>query len=175
MTTDEAFQHSPALPGPRLIRVIKLSPSWNKSAPVRISLKTVCVDKFSSYECLSYTWDGQVPDRPIYCGRKLVLVTANAEPLCVVSGESTAQDGSGLMPSVSTRPAWRRIQERQNSARVARSWHGRQREGNSVLSSCSMHPAEAYEGSEATHPSREEQVGRAGEEILSSAECQMDA
>ncbi|KAK0713342.1 heterokaryon incompatibility protein-domain-containing protein, partial [Lasiosphaeria miniovina] len=69
----------PVLLGPRLIRVISLSPSWNNAAPLHISLKTVCVVEFSSYECLSYTWDGQVPDRSIYCGRKLMLVTANAE------------------------------------------------------------------------------------------------
>jgi hypothetical protein len=78
-TTDEAFQYSPALLGPRLIRLIKLSPAWNKSAPLRISLKTVCVDNFTSYECLSYTWDGQMPDRLISCGRKLMPITANAE------------------------------------------------------------------------------------------------
>ncbi|KAE9373089.1 hypothetical protein N431DRAFT_406382 [Stipitochalara longipes BDJ] len=79
LTTNEAFQYNPALLGPRLIRIINLSPSRNKSAPLCIRLKTVCVDNFTSYECLSYTWDGQIPDRPVYCGRKLMLVTANAE------------------------------------------------------------------------------------------------
>ena len=78
-TTDEAFQYGPALPGSRLIRLIKLSPAWNKSAPLRIILKTVCVDKFTRYECLSYTWDGQMPDRSIYCGGKPMPVTANVE------------------------------------------------------------------------------------------------
>ena len=78
-TTDEAFQYSPALLGPRFIRLIKLSPAWNKSAPLRISNKIVCIDNFTGYECLSYTWDGQMPDRPISCDRKRMLVTANAE------------------------------------------------------------------------------------------------
>jgi len=78
-TTDEAFQYSPALLGPRFIRLIKLSPAWNKSAPLRISIKIVCIDNFTGYECLSYTWDGQMPDSPISCDRKRMLVTANAE------------------------------------------------------------------------------------------------
>ncbi|KAI0385236.1 heterokaryon incompatibility protein-domain-containing protein [Hypomontagnella monticulosa] len=76
---DKTFRYGPALLGARLVRVIKLNPSWNGSAPLHISLKTVCVDKFSDYDCLSYTWDEQVPERLIYCDGKLMLITANVD------------------------------------------------------------------------------------------------
>ena len=85
MSNRAEYEHK-ALRSPRSIRVIKLKGTsgglFRRSGPdqpLKIELEEVSLDKFPSFEALSYTWDGQSPDRPIQCHGKIMNITRNCE------------------------------------------------------------------------------------------------
>ncbi len=47
--------------------------------PLEVELKEVSLDSSQSYEALSYTWDGQTPDRSILCHGCTMKITRNCE------------------------------------------------------------------------------------------------
>ena len=47
--------------------------------PLEVELEEVSLDSSPSYEALSYTWDGQTPDRPIKCHGRTMKITKNCE------------------------------------------------------------------------------------------------
>jgi len=80
------FQY-PKLNDPREFRVLELEPSFSPHATLSCKLITTKLtdDDQSSgppryaYEALSYTWDGQIPDRRVNCQGNDLLITANCE------------------------------------------------------------------------------------------------
>ena len=100
MEEPEIYQHKP-LSSARSIRVIILKgtrrvlfrglfrslPSAGdqqtqdrqQPPPLELELKEVPLDSAQSYEALSYTWDGQAPDRPIKCHGRTLRITKNCE------------------------------------------------------------------------------------------------
>ncbi|KAK3903216.1 heterokaryon incompatibility protein-domain-containing protein, partial [Staphylotrichum tortipilum] len=63
----------------RCIRVIRVFPALLSRSPLKFDLISTNIDDAPPYVALSYTWDGQTPDRPVWCNGKRLLVTANAE------------------------------------------------------------------------------------------------
>jgi hypothetical protein len=85
MASTSGYRHKP-LKTARSTRVIILKGTsrglFRKSLPnqpLEIELEEVSLDDFPSYEALSYTWDGQVPDRPVRCHGKTLNITRNCE------------------------------------------------------------------------------------------------
>ncbi|KAF2971856.1 hypothetical protein GQX73_g1678 [Xylaria multiplex] len=73
------YQPEPLLT-PRHIRVLDLHPSSDIAAPVRITLRQLCLSDRKTrdaYEALSYVWGSRAADVPIICGGKTILVTRN--------------------------------------------------------------------------------------------------
>lgn len=85
MSSPPIYKHKP-LSSTRSIRVLNLKGTsgglFRRSTTenvLEIELEEVSLDSSLSYEALSYTWDGQVPDRPINCHGKIMKVTKNCE------------------------------------------------------------------------------------------------
>lgn len=85
MANTPIYEHKP-LGSTRSIRVIILKGTsrslfWPSATDngLEVELEEVSLDSSPSYEALSYTWDGQVPDRPIRCHGKIMKVTKNCE------------------------------------------------------------------------------------------------
>lgn len=85
MASASEYRHKP-LKTARSTRVIILKGTsrglFRKSLPnqpLEIELEEVSLDDFPSYEALSYTWDGQVPERPVRCHGKTLSITRNCE------------------------------------------------------------------------------------------------
>ncbi|KAH8883111.1 HET-domain-containing protein [Thozetella sp. PMI_491] len=62
----------------RCTRIIRLHPSRDKRAELKLELCEMPVDQPVSYRALSYTWGGQPSDRKVTCYGKQLLITANA-------------------------------------------------------------------------------------------------
>ncbi|KAL7813526.1 heterokaryon incompatibility protein domain-containing protein [Trichoderma aethiopicum] len=69
----------PKLPDSRSIRVIQLHGAANISDEIRFDLITTSLDEPLPYDAISYTWSGQVLDRPVYANGHEYRVTKNAE------------------------------------------------------------------------------------------------
>src|SRR4051812_46441169 len=69
----------PAVPltHPREIRLIQLAPPEDETA--HFTLFKVNLDRAPPFSAISYTWDGQAPDRYVICNNQLLLITANCE------------------------------------------------------------------------------------------------
>ncbi|KAF2136442.1 uncharacterized protein K452DRAFT_207187, partial [Aplosporella prunicola CBS 121167] len=65
--------------GNQAFRVLQLLPSKNYEADLCCELTGAQYDKFPKYEALSYAWDAQVPEYPIYCEDKRLLITKNCD------------------------------------------------------------------------------------------------
>jgi Heterokaryon incompatibility protein (HET) len=72
MTTPDLYTYRP-LPS-RSIRILRCLP---KPKSLEIELLEVPLDSPPAYEALSYTWDGQEPNRPLKCDGKVLNVTEN--------------------------------------------------------------------------------------------------
>jgi Heterokaryon incompatibility protein (HET) len=74
------FQHS-RLQSPRSIRLVRLQPSSELSAPLDLNLLEVSLEHFSSqansYEALSYVWGAPSGTVPCMCDGKELLITPN--------------------------------------------------------------------------------------------------
>jgi hypothetical protein len=44
---------------------------------IEVDLEEGSLDEPPAYDAISYMWDGQLPDQPILCGGKVMLVTRN--------------------------------------------------------------------------------------------------
>jgi Heterokaryon incompatibility protein (HET) len=76
----ESYQYEP-LPGHRYIRLLYRTESGG-GADDEYDLCTLSLDDLivgSRYRAISYTWDGQVPDRFIVCSGKKLAITQNCE------------------------------------------------------------------------------------------------
>lgn len=73
----------PPLPGERCIRLLRMhAPSKNRKQYIECELYTLPLDHpLIGYNALSYTWDGQKPDRYILCDGKRLPVTRNCESI----------------------------------------------------------------------------------------------
>lgn len=63
---------------PRWFRLIELHPAPLSSSALKFDLTSTPIQDSPPYVALSYTWDGQSPDRLVWCCGRLLLVTANA-------------------------------------------------------------------------------------------------
>jgi hypothetical protein len=73
MTTPDLYTYRPLRPG--FIRILEL----RKSDSLKIVLRDVHLHSPPAYEALSYTWDGQQPNRPLKCDGKVLYVTENCQ------------------------------------------------------------------------------------------------
>jgi len=80
----EPYQYAP-LPGDRYIRLLTIKgPARGSDAEVSYELTSVSLDNAFiglMYRAISYTWDGQVPDRYINCSGKKLAITRNCEAI----------------------------------------------------------------------------------------------
>lgn len=61
----------------RSTRVLILHPAINRNLPLKCELAEVSLDNNPVYDALSYCWDSQVPDCPVVCEKRRLLVTKN--------------------------------------------------------------------------------------------------
>jgi len=60
---------------------------------IDISLEEGSMDNHLAYDTVSYMWDGQVPDQPILCCGKVMLVTRNCHKILSCMMQNEARDG----------------------------------------------------------------------------------
>lgn len=71
-----ASYHHAAFSDQNSIRLLSLQPGPLKEA-IRITLEEISIEKVHDFEALSYVWDLQTPDCPVFCGEKQLLITKN--------------------------------------------------------------------------------------------------
>jgi hypothetical protein len=74
-----SYKHE-ALPSARHIRVLDLQPSREETAPIQVTLRQLDLDSKKtkkSYEAFPYVWGYRMPDIPIVCDGKELLITSN--------------------------------------------------------------------------------------------------
>lgn len=77
-TIQATYRYTP-ISTARSTRIVEILPALTNSDTVIIKIHETQIDPPKiPYEALSYTWDGQVPDRPIECDQKRLYVTENA-------------------------------------------------------------------------------------------------
>jgi hypothetical protein len=63
----------------RLIRGLRLLPSWTESAPLIIEFEELALDEPLRFEALSYAWGGQALDRSVICNGQEIPIAATCE------------------------------------------------------------------------------------------------
>jgi hypothetical protein len=69
------YQHKP-FRDKNSIRLLELQPGCHHDE-IHVALIDVSLSKPPEYEALSYVWGSRVPNKPIFCGYKKILVTEN--------------------------------------------------------------------------------------------------
>ena len=72
----EPYQYEPL--DSKRFRLIKLWPAYLSRSPLRFDLESMSIEDAPLYVALSYTWDGQALEQPVWCSGKRLFLTENA-------------------------------------------------------------------------------------------------